>query len=218
MNSDKLQRAKEFLSELFDSDEKLVNFTFKSKNNIMYNVMMTPMQKGGVSPVDNFTHNDFSATSDASLHNATELANETTSEAISQTGGNIFRKNNANYNDFSATSGASLQNATELANETTSEAISQTGGNIFSKNNVRSDGFSATSEFHQSGGGFDTSDTLKSVSELRIRRKNRTANLSETSVDLNIFKRGGQSGGSMITNQKMKNIGINSSSTSDLCE
>ena len=177
MNSDKLQRAKEFLSELFDSDEKLVNFTFKSKNNIMYNVMMTPMQKGGVYPVDNFTHNDFSATSDASLHNATELANETTSEAISQTGGNIFRKNN-----------------------------------------VRSDGFSATSEFHQSGGGFDTSDTLKSVSELRIRRKNRTANLSETSVDLNIFKRGGQSGGSMITNQKMKNIGINSSSTSDLCE
>jgi hypothetical protein len=135
-------------------------------------------------------------------------------------------------NQNSETSDVSVVGATELVNEPTSDelplseqpAVKQAGGSIFRKNNTRSDGFSTTSELPNAmvGGGFQTSDTLNSISEIKERRRNRVSKSSETSVDLNIFKRGGQSGGSIGMSgglkQELKNIGINSSSTSDLCE
>ena len=82
--------------------------------------------------------------------------------------------------------------------------------------NGRSDKYSDTSIIGQMGGNLDISDTLTSVSELKD-RKNKITNNSN--LNLGIFKKV-QSGGSTNNelNKKIKEIGINSSSTSSICE
>lgn len=82
--------------------------------------------------------------------------------------------------------------------------------------NGRSDKYSDTSIIGQMGGNLDISDTLMSVSELKD-RKNKITNNSN--LNLGIFKKV-QSGGSTNNelNKKIKEIGINSSSTSSICE
>ena len=90
--------------------------------------------------------------------------------------------------------------------------LSKTSSAVF---NARSDKYSDTSVLGQMGGGMETTDTLRSISELKQRKTRNTS-----SLDVGIFKKA-QSGGSANTNElkkKMMDLGINSSSTSSICE
>ena len=84
--------------------------------------------------------------------------------------------------------------------------IGQEGG-YYKSNAEINDNFSETSDINQYGGNFETTDTLKSISDLKIRRK-----INKSSVDLNIFKKNNQSGGNLSNSnslkQKMNEIGI----------
>jgi hypothetical protein len=125
---------------------------------------------------------------------------ETSEEPRKQTGGygSIFKSSK-----YSDTSSAKF---TDVGN------LSQTSSVNF---NGRSDKYSDTSVLAQNGGnGFETSDTLRSVSELKERK-----NLSKSNLDMGIFKKM-QSGGSsnLEIKKRMMEVGINSSSTSSVCE
>jgi len=94
--------------------------------------------------------------------------------------------------------------------------------------NERSDKYSDTSVLGQIGGGFETTDTMRSVSELKDRKSRSSKSNSSNSNSLNsnlnmgIFRKI-QSGGSKIDvdlKKRMLEVGINSnsSSTSNICE
>ena len=95
--------------------------------------------------------------------------------------------------------------------------------------NDRSDNFSDTSVLGQIGGGLESTDTLMSISELKD-RKNKSkvfsSGSSKSNLDIGIFKKTqfqsqNQSGGSKSNidfKKKMAEVGINSSSTSSICE
>jgi hypothetical protein len=131
-----------------------------------------------------------------------------------QTGGN--NKNIFKSSKYSETSSAKFS---ELSN------YSKTSSAMY---NNRSDNFSDTSEIGQIGGGLETSDTLRSISELNY-RKNKSSHknsLSTTTfksgLDIGIFKKlpshmGGSKSNSDLK-KKMLEAGINSSSTSSICE
>ena len=120
---------------------------------------------------------------------------------------NIFQK--SKYSDTS-----SLAQTDMSINSATSSVIF----------NGRSDKYSDTSALSQLGqvgqvGGMDdlTSDTLVGVSELKQRKSSKSSN---TKLDMGIFMKKSQSGGSVDNiKRKMMDIGINSnSSTSSICE
>ena len=128
-----------------------------------------------------------------------------------QTGGN-------NKNIFKSSDTSSAKYDELLNNSKTSSAMY----------NDRTDNFSDTSVIGQIGGEIDISDTLRSISELRERKsKSSNKNSSSTStfksnLDMGIFKKSqNQSGGSKSNvdlKKKMLEAGINSSSTSSICE
>ena len=84
-------------------------------------------------------------------------------------------------------------------------------GGRYSKN-IRSDMFSETSVINQVNNELETSDTLRSISELKERKSN---------LNINIFKKT-QTGGTNTSDlkKKMLEVGIhsNTSSTSSICE
>ncbi len=93
--------------------------------------------------------------------------------------------------------------------------------NIFksqSHKNKNSDGYSETSDIGQIGGNMNSqliSDTLVSISEMKGRKSTSTSKLN-----LDIFKKN-QTGGNKLDSdikKKMIGAGINSSSTSSICE
>ena len=128
--------------------------------------------------------------------------------------------NNKNIFKSSKYSDTSSLNQTELSNYSNITPV------IY---NNRSDNFSDTSVLGQNGGGLDNSensDTLRSVSELKD-RKNKFSNKNTTStfksnLDMGIFRKSqNQSGGTrsqLDLKKKMIDAGINSSSTSSICE
>lgn len=126
------------------------------------------------------------------------------SEPKKQTGGSRSIFKSSKYSDTSSA------RFTDMSN------FSQTSSVNY---NSRSDKYSETSVLGQIGGnGVETSDTLKSISDIK-ERKNR--NSSKSNLDIGIFKKlQSQSGGFSNVDLKKKNLelGINSSSTSSLCE
>ena len=128
-----------------------------------------------------------------------------------QTGGN-------NKNIFKSSDTSSAKHNESLNYSKTSSVIY----------NDRTDNFSDTSVIGQIGGELDISDTLRSISELKERKsKSSNKNSSSTStfksnLDMGIFKKSqNQSGGSKSNvdlKKKMLEAGINSSSTSSICE
>lgn len=141
-----------------------------------------------------------------------EPVSNSNSNSNVQTGGN--NKNIFKSSKYSDTSSVKF---TEMSN------YSKTSSAIY---NDRSDNFSDTSVIGQIGGGIETSDTLMSISELKDRKKKSgSKNSASTStfksnLDIGIFKKSKtQSGGSNIDlKKKMLEAGINSSSTSSICE
>jgi hypothetical protein len=132
---------------------------------------------------------------------------------INQNGGhNLFsetselNENNKN-NLFSETSAYDQHLSNKLFSET-SEFNQNGGNNLFiKKNNKNSDMYSETSELKKV---YSNMDTLQSITELQ-----------DSQLDLDIFKKSikQQKGGSINFNKKILNeIGINSSSTSSVCE
>jgi len=121
------------------------------------------------------------------------------------------RQNVGNRN-YSETSDMNQIIGNQIYSETS--IINQNGGNqIYSETSIfkkNSDIYSETSEFKNSLKG-GVIDTLQSITELE-----------DSQLDLDIFKRSvnKQQGGSINFNnkQKLNNIGINSSSTSSVCE
>lgn len=156
----------------------------------------------------------FSATSDMSVTSATSATSDmsetmgsnmpsTTSEVDPKTGGyqkggkNIFKT--LKYSDTSSVMYSEKSN------------YSNTSANTFvaGKNN-----YSETSPMEQLGGKVD-SDTLNSISELRVRK----SNSKRSNLNIDIFKRSQKSGSvNQNTSQKIAELGINSSSTSSICE
>lgn len=133
--------------------------------------------------------------------------------------GNQMGGNNKNIFKSSKYSDTSSNKFNELTN------YSKTSSVIY---NDRSDNFSETSVIGQIGGGLETSDTLRSVSELKERKNKSSAKTSshtstfKSNLDIGIFKKSqNQSGGfksSLDLKKKMLEAGINSSSTSSICE
>ena len=161
---------------------------------------------------------EISATSD-NVESDQNKANETSDVKVGgrlQRGGNksIFKSSkysetsSAKYTDisnFSQTSSVNYNGRSDKYSDTS--ALGQIGGY----------GDSDASIFIQNGGeGNETSDTLRSISELKDRKKVS----SKSNLDIGIFKKvQQQSGGS--TNElkkRMMEAGINSSSTSSVCE
>jgi hypothetical protein len=165
--------------------------------------------------------------------NMTEL-DESETPSFVQNDANMFSETSENMNEildnqiYSATSSV-VQNGGNLFSETSeimSERVnnkiySETSGVNFSfKHNLsetsifkkNSDIYSQTSDLKSLlKGGYTEMDTLHSISELE-----------ESNLDLDIFRRSmkSQKGGSINFNNKetLNQIGINSSSTSSVCE
>ena len=81
--------------------------------------------------------------------------------------------------------------------------------------------FSQYGQYAQHGGNFETSDTLNSISDLKERKSNSKSSGSRINLDIGIFKKNQSGGGStndVNLKKKMQDIGINSSSTSSICE
>ena len=99
----------------------------------------------------------------------------------------------------------------------TSSVLNKKGGAMFSDTSselYKKGGFySETSNLEQNG-GYNASDTLNSISELQIRKKQAT---QSTQLDLNIFKKTNNMQNGGANKNKLKAIGINSSSTSSMC-
>lgn len=126
----------------------------------------------------------------------------TNPDTTKQTGGfsnkNIFKS--SKYSDTSSVRPEEMSH------------LSKTSSAVF---NARSDKYSDTSVLGQVG-GMGLSDTLNSISELK-QRKSKGYN---SSLDVGIFRKA-QAGGSANNNElkkKMMDLGINSSSTSSICE
>ena len=134
---------------------------------------------------------------------SSDLFSETS--PVNQNGGSASdsRRNNL----FSETSEFNENKKNNLFSET-SEFNQNGGSNLFLKKfNKNSDMYSETSELKK---GYSNMDTLQSITELE-----------DSQLDLDIFKKSinQQKGGSFNFNKKKLNeIGINSSSTSSVCE
>lgn len=164
----------------------------------------------------NIDARDLSETSvNQSLQSPAPVANANTNTNTNsnvQTGGN--NKNIFKSSKYSDTSSVKF---TEMSN------YSKTSSAMF---NDRSDNFSDTSIIGQIGGKMETSDTLMSISELKDRKKKSNSKMSSSTSTFNanlnvgIFKKTQtQSGGANIDiKKKMLEAGINSSSTSSICE
>jgi hypothetical protein len=116
--------------------------------------------------------------------------------------GGFFSKNNLKYSETSSFKMSEMYNNSDTSSE------------MF---NGRSDKYSDTSEIVHTGGKFNySSDTLMDLSELRQRKTPK----SSTNLDMGIFTKKVQSGGSVNSiRKKMMDVGINSdSSTSNICE
>ena len=124
-----------------------------------------------------------------------------TSDMSQNVGNQIYSETSITNQD----GGNQIYSETSVMNNSFKNNLSETS--IFKKN---SDIYSETSEFKNSLKGGDL-DTLQSITELE-----------DSQLDLDIFKRSvnKQQGGSINFNnkQKLNNIGINSSSTSSVCE
>lgn len=131
-----------------------------------------------------------------------------------QTGGNVNNKNIFKSSKYSDTSSVKF---TEMSN------YSKTSSVMF---NDRSDNFSDTSVMGQIGGKMESDDTLMSISELKDRRKKLGSKVSSststfnTNLNVGIFKKTQTQSGGANTDlkKKMLEAGINSSSTSSICE
>lgn len=123
--------------------------------------------------------------------------------------------NNKNIFKSSKYSDTSSVKLTEMSN------YSKTSSAMF---NDRSDNFSDTSVIGQVGGILDSTDTLMSISELKDRKKKLGSTVSsstftfKSNLDLGIFKKTQSGGSNSDLKKKMLEAGINSSSTSSLCE
>ena len=158
------------------------------------------------SVTNSFKHrvNNFSETSDDNLENSNNKRLFKNGGNLSETSSvtNSFKQNGGVFSD---TSDDNLENSnikslfknSDNYSETSILPISQNGGKI---NN------------------FNESDTLKSITEFNLNTESDT----ESELDLNIFTKlnKGQTGGMIGNNMKLKlkELGINSSSTSSLCE
>jgi hypothetical protein len=134
---------------------------------------------------------------------------------------NVGNRNYSETSDMNQIIGNQIYSETSIINQnggnqiySETSIINQNGGNqIYSETSIfkkNSDIYSETSEFKNSLKG-GVIDTLQSITELE-----------DSQLDLDIFKRSvnKQQGGSINFNnkQKLNNIGINSSSTSSVCE
>jgi hypothetical protein len=205
---------------------------FNKKTNGYSDTSEMSQQKGGNRNI--FKSQNFSDTSSVNMTNMENLSNTSsvnfnqrsdgysdTSDMSQQKGGNrnIFKSQN-----FSDTSFVNMTNMENLSNTSsvnfnqrsdgysdTSEMSRQKGGN---KNIFKSQNFSDTLDFVMTGGKNNTSDTLMSLSELKDRNRKKSSKLG-----MDIFNKL-QSGGHNDINirKKMLEMGINSSSTSSVCE
>jgi uncharacterized protein YkuJ len=158
----------------------------------------------------NIDGRDLSETSyNQSLQSPLPISNKNT---YVQSGGdnkNIFKS--SKYSDTSSVK------FTEMSN------YSKTSSVMY---NDRSDNFSETSVIGQIGGKIETSDTLMSISELKDRKKKSNSKMSSststfnTNLNVGIFKKSQTQSGGANTDikKKMLEAGINSSSTSSICE
>lgn len=146
------------------------------------------------SSINQTENNQFSSTSETFIN---ESDNKQKGGFLSK---DIFQK--SKYSDTSSL------NQTNITN------LSATSTDMF---NGRSDKYSDTSALDQVGGGL-TSETLN-ISELKPRKTSKSSRTS-TNLDMGIFTKKSQSGGSTNNiRKKMMEVGINSnSSTSSICE
>ena len=124
----------------------------------------------------------------------------------SSTSNLVLTGGNSNDYEYSATSEIPIMN---IENK-----IFKSSNNT-KKYNLNSDNYSSTSNLNMKGGKVEDSDTLMSITELAY-IKNNSSNKSKNNLDLNIFKKKFQNGGK--SNSQILDIGINSSSTSSICE
>ncbi len=148
----------------------------------------------------------FKGESDMNTLSTTSQNEESDNNKTKQVGGSV-NKSIFKSSKYSETSSVKPN---ELSN------YSKTSSMVY---NGRSDNYSDTSVIGQVGGDFETSDTLRSVSELK-ERKSKSG--SKSNLDMGIFKKS-QSGGSKSNvdlKKRMLEVGINSnsSSTSSICE
>jgi hypothetical protein len=164
---------------------------------------------------DQINPNELSVTSDIPVTGQNQQPQPQPQPQSNQTGGN--NKNIFKSSKYSDTSSVRFN---KLSNYSITSSVMY---------NDRSDNFSDTSVIGQIGGGLETTDTLRSISELKDRKnkssnKNLSASTStfKSNLDMDIFKKSkNQSGGSKSNSdlkKKMLEAGINSSSTSSLCE
>ena len=139
--------------------------------------------------LDNMSNMNLSATSD----------NNNPKQNILKGGKQIFKT--LKYSDTSSVM------LTELSN------YSNTSQNTFTLGNNK---YSETSPMEQLGGKAVDSDTLNSISELRERKSNSI----KSNLNIDIFRKSlkGGSVGNQDLSQKLAELGINSSSTSSICE
>lgn len=183
-----------------------------SKNNLTSENDLTSEMK-----TDNLMDSD--NLSETSEDNETSLIKKPISNPfVSEKNNNQKGGNNKNIFKSSKYSETSSVKFNELSN------YSKTSSVMY---NDRTDNFSDTSVIGQMGGGLETSDTLMSISELKNRKKSNSNMLGgstsfKSSLDISIFKKSksqSQSGGGTHDlKKKMLEAGINSSSTSSICE
>lgn len=206
------------------------------ENKIKYNFDEMEKQKNmvGESTINNETTSDvnkilpnsemLSETSDQNqvfsykIEKEPQQQSQSQNQNKNQNGGNgLNNTNNKSIFKSSKYSDTSSVKFTEISN------YSKTSSAMY---NDRSDNFSETSVIGQIGGGIETSDTLMSISELKERKNKSKSSSSSTTfksnLDIGIFKKSqNQSGGSksnLDLKKRMGELGINSSSTSSICE
>jgi len=165
----------------------------------------------------------------ANMHDIVKAINNQTGGLFSESSSDLFsetsamNQNGGNYSETSAMNqnGGNYSETSSIRfplkhNYSETSAMNQNGGNYSETSELtqNSDIFSKTSELKNNfkGGNYNyNNDTLQSITELE-----------DSQLDLDIFKRSykKQNGGSYDINNKqnLNAIGINSSSTSSICE
>ena len=207
-------------SEL-NTDQNKNDFSMTSENNIPGTI-----QSGGNNKniLKSSKYSDTSELNTEQNINDFSMTSENKILGTIQSGGN-----NKNIFKSSKHSDTSSVKFTELSN------YSKTSNIMY---NDRTDNFSDTSIIGQIGGGIEITDTLRSISELKDRNNKAStknsisasasasalasASTFKSNLDMGIFKKSqNQSGGSksnLDLKKKMLEAGINSSSTSSMCE
>jgi len=222
MSNSKL--SKNDINNLFSAIEILNNFSnddleFKSYKKGSNKIKFRSQTGGDVtislSAIQNENNNIFSETS--SVTNSFKQNNNIFSETSSVT--NSFKQNGGVFSETSSVTN-SFKQSNGIFSDTSDDNLENSNIKSLFKN---SDNYSETSilPISQNGGkinNFNESDTLKSITEFNLNTESET----ESELDLNIFKKlnQGQKGGMIENNMKLKlkELGINSSSTSSLCE